>query len=414
MVFDEYGGVIMGSTRNLSENFKKAEDSFFAEDYIGAIFCLEKIIDENPGMFSAYNLRAMANGRLGNYDEALADLERVLTIDPDDEFAYDIVHSDEGFKDKLLGAIRSQENFSKAVKCLNSDDYVGAIVYLEKIIDEFPEALDAYNLRATANGGLENYGEALADFERVLAIDPDNEYAYNTKDKLLKTLPPDWVVGESNNPVQSQGSQKVVDYFDTGDYAGAIVYLEELIEENPKDVFAYNNRGLANIRLGNYDEALADFERVFAIDPDNEYAHDTKDELLKAVRVESNFDKAFSCLESHNYQLAIAYFDEVLKDVPNDWKIYASRSTCFQSLGDYYEAIRDVERALAIDPDNLQLGSNRAFLITNYPVVVDALTIQPRTDFGPSNRYPLETFNEEGISSVDWQVNQLNPFSPNI
>ena len=60
--------------------------------------------------------------------------------------------------------------------------------------------------------------------------------------------------------------------------------------------------------------------------------------LLKADRIESNFDKGVSYMDSRNYQLAIAYFDEVIKDDPHNGDAYVNRSVAFTGLGDYWEA----------------------------------------------------------------------------
>jgi tetratricopeptide (TPR) repeat protein len=124
--------------------------------------------------------------------------------------------------------------------------------------------------------------------------------------------------------------------------------------------------------------------------------------LLKADHIDSNFDKGVSCIDSGNYQLAIAYFDEVVKDAPHNVGAYANRSTALIGLGDYWEALRDLERAITIDPGDPQLRRNRGILLKDYPTPpVDLFDIPDRTDFGPLNRYPLETFNKEGVSSVD-------------
>lgn len=413
----------MASAQTWQENFKKAEESFFVEeDYTGALVYLEKVITEYPEMVYAYNLGAMAHGKLGNYDQALTDLQKVLAIDPKDGFAndlvhsidprdgvaYDLVHSEGEFKDKLLGAILVQENFYKTVKCLNSGDYRGAIVHLEKIIDATPGAVDSYMMRATANRALGNLSEALADLERVIDIDWNNEVALSHRDELLKSglVKPikqtNGIYWDPNNRLDHYLLDNIFEK--TGEYTKAIVYLDKFIAENPADIAAYRSRGLAHTRLQNNDKALADFNRALSIDPYDKWVLNAKDQLYKVARVESNFDKAVGCMDAHNYQLAIAYLDEVLRDTPKDWRAYGNRARCFQELGYYYEAILDVERAMTIDPDNPELGNFRVFLLSSYwpelvskdPRFLDVFnTIPPPTEFGPSNRYPLESFDSE-------------------
>ena len=59
------------------------------------------------------------------------------------------------------------------------------------------------------------------------------------------------------------------DYFNSGnakanlkDYKGAIEDFNKVIELNPKDAFAYNNRGLAKIDLGQKDSGCLDLSKA--------------------------------------------------------------------------------------------------------------------------------------------------------
>ena len=63
-----------------------------------------------------------------------------------------------------------------------------AFVAVEKLLRDFPDESEAYqirgNLRYTMAGGF-RYDEALADYDRSLAIDPNNVHAYNSRASLL-------------------------------------------------------------------------------------------------------------------------------------------------------------------------------------------------------------------------------------
>ena len=56
-------------------------------------------------------------------------------------------------------------------------------------------------------------------------------------------------------------------YFDLGNYTQAIADFNRAIEIDPRFGEAYNNRGTAYGSLGNYTQAIADFNRAIEINP---------------------------------------------------------------------------------------------------------------------------------------------------
>ena len=54
-----------------------------------------------------------------------------------------------------------------------------------------------------------------------------------------------------------------------GKYDEAISYIDEAISKDANYVYALNNKGAALIYLGKYDEAIGYIDKALAIDPDN-------------------------------------------------------------------------------------------------------------------------------------------------
>lgn len=59
-------------------------------------------------------------------------------------------------------------------------------------------------------------------------------------------------------------------------YQDAIPYLDKAIAHSATMAFAWNNRGLARIKTGNIQEGLQDIEHSLRLDPRNAYAYRNK------------------------------------------------------------------------------------------------------------------------------------------
>lgn len=89
------------------------------------------------------------------------------------------------------------------------------------------------------------YGEAQAEFDRVLAISPRHANAR-------------WQVG-------------LIQGF-LGDFDGSLDTLAKLVRECPNHVNARYDLGMTMMMLGMQDEACAEFRAVLALDPSHENA----------------------------------------------------------------------------------------------------------------------------------------------
>ena len=73
----------------------------------------------------------------------------------------------------------------------NLKDYKGAIADFTKVIELDPDYVYAYFWRGMAKNKLENYQGAIADFTKVIELDPNNADAYynrGIKKSILKDL----------------------------------------------------------------------------------------------------------------------------------------------------------------------------------------------------------------------------------
>jgi tetratricopeptide (TPR) repeat protein len=175
-------------------------------------------INLNPTCWMAYNnLGDIYNG-LGNYRQALEDLNRAIEIKP----GYAEAYVNRGNAYNGLG------NYRQAI-----EDY-------DRAIEIKPGCAEAYVNRGNAYNGLGNYRQAIEDCDRAIEIKPGYAEAYVNRGLA---------------------------YFFFGNYRQAIEDLNRAIEINPGLAQAYNNGGNAYFFFGNYRQALEYLNRAIEINP---------------------------------------------------------------------------------------------------------------------------------------------------
>jgi len=180
--------------------------------------------------------------------------------------------------------------------------------------------------------------------------------------------------------------------YNSKQYQEAIDYYTEAIYANPNDDKAYINRGIVYYDLKKYDQALSDFEKAKKINPNNPYAYyntaivyyasatnscenddayfnyqKAKDNLTKAIQIDSNFYKAYINrglinYELANYQDAINDFTKAIQINSLDYKAFYNRGIVYYALGNFNAASVDFTTAIEINPDDADAYFNRGLV----------------------------------------------------
>ena len=129
-----------------------------------------------------------------------------------------------------------------------------------------------------------------------------------------------------------------------GQYQEAITEFDAALRLDPNSVVALANRSLVLIRLGRYEEAIADYDTALHLAPEE-------------VVFWANRGAAKAALG--RYEEAIADYDTALQIDPDRAVIRANRGLAKAELGRYEEAIVDYDAALRLDPDNARALSYR-------------------------------------------------------
>ncbi len=208
------GGALYNRAVTLSD-MRRHEDALKGFDAALAV---------SPGFTLAHFSRGGALAALGRYEEALAAYDRVLAINP--------THA-EAINDRGVALW----NLGRVDEALTAFDQAAAMK---------PELADAHINRAGLLFDRRHYKEALEAYDRALAIVPDRSAAWNGRGSVLRALK---------------------------QFDAALESFDKALTLDPGNIEALSNRAIVNWDdLGRYEPALADREKVLALEPERPYA----------------------------------------------------------------------------------------------------------------------------------------------
>jgi tetratricopeptide (TPR) repeat protein len=164
------------------------------------------------------------------------------------------------------------------------------------------------------------YDDAIALYDKALALDPKDAISYNARGNLKKEY--------------------------KEDFKGAIADYDKAIALKPANDIAliYANRGDAKQRSGDLDGAIADFDRVIAATPDDAVVYN---------------NRAFAKYTKGDLEGAIKDYSKAITLDPKEVTFYKNRAGAKQAKGDDAGAVADFDSAVAVEPDNVRLLYDR-------------------------------------------------------
>ena len=130
-------------------------------------------------------------------------------------------------------------------------------------------------------------------------------------------------------------------------YDVSIVFANEAILRDPLDSERWLSRGYARAKMGDREGAIADYTEAIGLNP--------------RIAVYW-FDRGYVYSEMDEYDKAIADYTEVLRFGP-DFSAYNNRAVAYNRKGDRENALADIDRALAMKPDNETALQNRDVIL---------------------------------------------------
>lgn len=294
----------------------------YKEQYDKAISDFNKAISLKPDDADAYDHRGNVYSRKDQYDLAIADYSKAISLKPDFAFAYynrgNVYYSKEQYdlaiadwdkaialepakyKAVLRPLIDRAEVLQKKSGTHAYTYYMQGHAYLEKGPDTLNEAIRAltkaialdptlalaYDDRANAFWFQGHFDLAISDASKSIALNPNNPsayyirgYAYYKKRTEHQKAIDDWTKvmaldpGANQYELQSliENEKAELKSGSTANYdSEEIQYLSEEIAQNPKEPFNFYARGDAYDRKGQYERAIADWQKAIKLYPDLE------------------------------------------------------------------------------------------------------------------------------------------------
>lgn len=146
----------------------------------------------------------------------------------------------------------------------------------------------------------------------------------------------------SNNSEAIKEYNKGNEYLRQKDYANALPYYEKAVKIDSEFVFAWDNIGVCNRRIGNFDKALEAYEKSIELDP-------------KGLTALQNIPLVY--VAKKNYKKAIKSYDDLSTvDSDNPEVFYGIGVIYFENLLDYEKALDNMCKAY-----NLYIAQNSPY-----------------------------------------------------
>ena len=291
-----------------------------------------KAIEVYPDYVVAIANRGVTYENLGKREEAIADLEKAVSINPNSP------NPDLVFKVANLRYL------------LN--DFTGAVADYNRLLAMDKLYPRIYSKRAGSEAMMGQAQEALRDAEQALRVDPKDEEAYNNRglaNRVLGKLEEaavDFTLAinikkDYSRPYNNRGTI----YLAEGQPEKALEDFDKAIELDSHFADPYSNRGSVKHKLGRDEEALKDLDTAVRLNPNFADAYQNRGVIKNSLKL---------------FFEALTDFNQALKLNPDSGGIHLGRGISKLYLGDKTGACEDWQMASA------RGATDAAALITEY------------------------------------------------
>ncbi len=273
---------------------------------------------------------------------------------------------------------KADDYFLAASESYEAGNYQQAAANYDKAIKLNPQYAEAYNNRGNLRyQQFNNSTGALADYDKAIALRPNSTLTYVNRGGLRADKFNDikGAIADFDKSIALDDQDYLV-YNNRGylkdaklnDLAGAILDYDRAIALNPRSVLAYNNRGNLNYhKLGKKEAAIADYNQAISANVQSPIAYYNRGDLyyfegdrtaaLQDLTVLAELNskgwtglmaKGAIALEQRQAQAALNYFNQAARLGAEPIDHHKYRGLAYKQLGKRSAAIAEWQKASAI------------------------------------------------------------------
>ena len=225
-------------------------------------------------------------------------------------------------------------------------DYDGSINDYDKAIELDSRCALAYNNRGYTKYKKEDFSGALKDYNKAILLNPKLKIALDNKAKLLMNV----CLHDDNNFTEKYYLSLGICNINQGNFNDAISDFSEAIKQNPNYDLAFFYKGVAEHNLGKNDDALESYTKSIELNKKLIDAYYNRGQLLFNDEPKKALD---------DFVTAIALDSEFVD-------AYYSIAAIQKKLGEYENAIKNLDKLLEINPDAVNAKALKKLILTKY------------------------------------------------
>jgi tetratricopeptide (TPR) repeat protein len=323
----------------LARRYKELAGIYNRSDYIDrAISEYKQALEADPESLFLHVELADLYWRVSRVGEAVHEAEAVLKIDPDYPDAHRLLAR---IYWHMLGENQADKNSKESMQ--------KAIEHLEALTRTVPDDVEAWLGLGRLYRMTNENAKAEEAFRKALNADPTSKSGLSSLAQL---------------------------YFEQGDYDRAVDLLKKL-PEGEMDPSLLGMLAYAYSQTHDFDKAVETYEKALEQDPENQ-------EIRRAY--------ADALLSSGKTGAARAELEKILKADPEDGATYLRLSQLDRQQGRFEEARRELDRAKALSPDNLDVPYQQALLeevLGNADKAIEIMQGLVKSSERPEGRYTV-------------------------